>query len=76
MVALGDSITDGVGSTYDGNDRWPNDLGRRLAASQYPHLGVMDEGISGNRVVTDDFNGLRAPAPAESPHWPGSTATC
>lgn len=59
VVALGDSITDGVGSTYNGNDRWPNDLWRRLAASQYPHRGVIDEGISANRVVSDDFTGVQ-----------------
>lgn len=58
VVALGDSITDGVGSAYDGNTRWPNDLARRLLAqSQYPHAGVLDEGISGNQVVNDLFNG-------------------
>jgi lysophospholipase L1-like esterase len=59
VVAFGDSITDGVGSTYDGNDRWPNDLARRLLGqSQYPKMGVVDAGISGNRVVSDDFDGL------------------
>jgi lysophospholipase L1-like esterase len=58
VVAFGDSITDGVGSTYDGNNRWPNDLARRLLGqSQYPKLGVVDEGISGNRVAGDGFNG-------------------
>ncbi len=56
VVALGDSITDGVGSTPNGNDRWPNDLARRLLAGG-PHYGVVDEGISANRVVTDLFNG-------------------
>ncbi len=30
IVALGDSITDGRGSTTNGNDRWPDDLARRL----------------------------------------------
>ncbi|HEX4789717.1 MAG TPA: SGNH/GDSL hydrolase family protein, partial [Actinospica sp.] len=59
VVAFGDSITDGYGSTYDGNDRWPNDLARRLLGqTQYPQMGVIDEGISGNRVVSDDFDGL------------------
>jgi lysophospholipase L1-like esterase len=58
VVAFGDSITDGYQSTYNGNDRWPNDLWRRLAASQYPHRGVIDEGISANRVVSDDFTGV------------------
>ena len=59
VVALGDSITDGVGSTYNGNNRWPNDLWRRLAASPYPHRGILDEGISANRVATDDFTGVQ-----------------
>jgi lysophospholipase L1-like esterase len=59
VVALGDSITDGVGSTYNGNSRWPNDLWRRLGASSYPHRGVIDEGISANRVVSDDFTGVQ-----------------
>ena len=59
VVALGDSITDGYGSDYNDNDRWPNDLARRLLGQQqYPQMGVVDEGISGNRVVSDDFNGL------------------
>ena len=58
VVALGDSITDGYGSTQDANDRWPNDLARRLLGqTQYPQMGVVDEGISGNRVVSDDFTG-------------------
>jgi lysophospholipase L1-like esterase len=59
VVALGDSITDGYGSAQNGNSRWPNDLWRRLAASQYPHRGVIDEGISANKVVTDDFTGVQ-----------------
>jgi lysophospholipase L1-like esterase len=58
VIAFGDSITDGVGSAYNGNARWPNDLARRLLAqNRYPRQGVVDEGISGNRVVSDDFNG-------------------
>jgi len=31
VVTFGDSITDGDGSTVDGNDRWPNVLAARLA---------------------------------------------
>jgi lysophospholipase L1-like esterase len=52
IVALGDSITDGIGSTAGLNDRWPNFLARRLIArygNQAP--GVVDEGIGGNRVL-------------------------
>jgi len=52
VVAFGDSITDGVGSTIDGNGRWPNDLARRLDGLAGPTLAVADEGIGGNRVLT------------------------
>jgi len=59
VVAFGDSITDGYNSAYNGNARWPNFLARRLLAqSQYPQSGVVDEGISGNRILNDAFNGL------------------
>ena len=52
VVAYGDSITDGVGSAYDVNDRWPDFLARRLD-SQYGNQApaVIDEGIGGNRVL-------------------------
>ncbi|HEY3606186.1 MAG TPA: SGNH/GDSL hydrolase family protein [Pseudonocardiaceae bacterium] len=52
VIALGDSITDGVGSTVNANHRWPNLLANRLTS---PHFGVLDEGISGNKVVSDQF---------------------
>jgi lysophospholipase L1-like esterase len=51
LVAFGDSITDGVQSTVGGNDRWPNDLARRLDTVAGPTLSVADEGIGGNRVL-------------------------
>jgi len=51
VVALGDSITDGVQSAVGGNDRWPNDLARRLDGLAGPTLAVADEGIGGNRVL-------------------------
>jgi lysophospholipase L1-like esterase len=51
VVALGDSITDGVGSTVGADARWPNDLARRLDALGGPVLSVADEGIGGNRVL-------------------------
>ena len=38
LVAFGDSITDGVQSTVGGNDRWPNDLARRLDTVAGPTL--------------------------------------
>ncbi|HLI38843.1 MAG TPA: SGNH/GDSL hydrolase family protein [Streptosporangiaceae bacterium] len=54
IVAFGDSITDGFRSTVNANARWPNDLARRLLAGP-PGLvhPVVDEGISGNRVLND-----------------------
>jgi lysophospholipase L1-like esterase len=53
IVAFGDSITDGYQSLTSGNDRWPNYLARRLAALEGPHApGVVDEGISGNRILS------------------------
>jgi lysophospholipase L1-like esterase len=51
VIALGDSITDGVHSPTNANVRWPNDLARRLDALPGATLGVIDEGIGGNRVL-------------------------
>jgi lysophospholipase L1-like esterase len=53
VIALGDSITDGVGSPLDKDARWPNDLARRLNALTGPKLAVVDEGIGGNRVLNN-----------------------
>ena len=53
VIALGDSITDGVGSPFDKNARWPNDLARRLNALKGSKLAVVDEGIGGNRVLNN-----------------------
>ncbi|GLY27119.1 SGNH hydrolase [Kineosporia sp. NBRC 101731] len=52
---FGDSITEGASSTPDANRRWP-DL---LAARMHQHagtatLGVLNEGIGGNRVVSEN----------------------
>jgi lysophospholipase L1-like esterase len=52
VVTLGDSITDGYASQVNANDRWPTYLARRLAATSRP-LSVVDEGISGNRVLNN-----------------------
>ena len=53
VIALGDSITDGVGSPLDKNERWPNDLAARLDARSGATLAVVDEGIGGNRVLNN-----------------------
>jgi lysophospholipase L1-like esterase len=53
VIAFGDSITDGYQSDPNANDRWPNFLARRLDALAGPTMSVVDEGISGNQVLTD-----------------------
>lgn len=54
IVTLGDSITDGHASTVNGNDRWPDDLARRLQADPSTQaLSVLNEGIGGNRILLD-----------------------
>jgi lysophospholipase L1-like esterase len=52
VVAFGDSITDGYQSAVGANARWPNDLARRLQAAGQARA-VVDEGISGNRLLHD-----------------------
>jgi lysophospholipase L1-like esterase len=52
IVAFGDSITDGA-QGLNANARWPNYLARRLhAAFGYRAPAVVNEGISGNRVLS------------------------
>jgi len=54
IVAFGDSITDGFASTVNANARWPNDLARRILAGPTGQVHpVVDEGISGNRILND-----------------------
>jgi lysophospholipase L1-like esterase len=62
LVALGDSITDGQGSTSNANRRWPDYLARRLQASlgTAGRIGVVNRGISGNSMLTDYPNALLA----------------
>lgn len=54
IVAFGDSITDGARSTKDANQRWPDLLAKRLQANKKTrNVGVLNEGIGGNRVLHD-----------------------
>jgi lysophospholipase L1-like esterase len=54
IVAFGDSITDGARSTPDTNHSWPALLAARLAANKATsHIAVVNEGIGGNRLLTD-----------------------
>ena len=54
VVAFGDSLTDGYLSSYNQNARWPDDLARRLLAHGGPGLSVLDAGISGNYVASEN----------------------
>jgi lysophospholipase L1-like esterase len=59
LVALGDSQTDGARSTNNANRRWPDYLARRLQAESGPGalpVGVVNRGISGNRLLGDADN--------------------
>jgi lysophospholipase L1-like esterase len=51
IVAFGDSITDGVGSTLNGDDRWPDVFSRRLHAALGSSYAMVNEGIGGNMVI-------------------------
>lgn len=54
IVAFGDSITDGATSTPNTNRSWPSLLAERLAAnSDTASIAVVNQGISGNRVLSD-----------------------
>ncbi|MFE9903894.1 SGNH/GDSL hydrolase family protein [Streptomyces achromogenes] len=53
-VVLGDSLSDGRGSTTNGNDRWPDRLRSRLAARPgTADIAVVNEAAGGNRVLRD-----------------------
>ena len=61
IVTLGDSITDGRGSTTDGNDRWPDDLALCLSTNPpTASVAVVNMGIGGNGI----FGGLGPAAEA------------
>jgi lysophospholipase L1-like esterase len=48
VVAVGDSITDGNGSSFGQDQRWPDHLARRLAPRG---VAVLNAGIAGNRLL-------------------------
>jgi len=53
LVVLGNSIADGRGSGTDKNNRWPDNLARRLQGSaSTEHVAVLNAGIGGNKVLT------------------------
>ena len=62
VVAFGDSITDGTGSTINGDDRWPDIFSRRVHAAFGERFSVVNQGIGGNQVI-GPVNYLAEPAP-------------
>ncbi|MGK5685271.1 SGNH/GDSL hydrolase family protein [Actinoplanes sp. URMC 104] len=48
LAVVGDSLTDGRGSTTDGNDRWPDQLFARG-----PRAAILNQAAGGNRVLND-----------------------
>ena len=67
VVAFGDSITDGMASTMNGDDRWPDVLDRRLRAAYGNRVAVVNAGIGGNQVVGPAVY----PPPKPLPPFPG-----
>ncbi len=53
IVTYGDSITDGATSTPNTDRSWPSFLARRLAAAGATNIAVLNQGISGNRLLRD-----------------------
>jgi lysophospholipase L1-like esterase len=52
IVAIGDSITDGMRSTPNANRRWPDALTRRLQQKGARNTAIVNAGISGNRLLS------------------------
>lgn len=56
VAIVGDSITDGRGSTTNGNDRWPDQLLTRLQSSQaLKSTALLNLAAGGNRVLADSL---------------------
>ncbi|HYL98074.1 MAG TPA: SGNH/GDSL hydrolase family protein, partial [Blastocatellia bacterium] len=68
IVAFGSSTTDGDGSTEDANRRWPDVLAARLQQESggERELGVLNEGIIGNRLLTDSHSPRQTGGPFEA----------
>jgi lysophospholipase L1-like esterase len=63
VVIMGDSITDGVGSTRDANRRWSDALAERLQADPaLASIAVVNAGIAGNRILNDGVEPFIGPS--------------
>jgi lysophospholipase L1-like esterase len=52
LVIIGDSITDGRGSTDDKNNRWPDLVLARLQSSNHTNVAVNNQAAGGNCVLS------------------------
>ncbi|MBP5537735.1 MAG: SGNH/GDSL hydrolase family protein [Bacteroidales bacterium] len=58
IAVLGDSITDGRGTTTNGQNRWTDNLSKRLLANwRTRKLSVLNLGLGGNCVFLEGGNG-------------------
>jgi lysophospholipase L1-like esterase len=64
VCAFGDSITDGVNSTLNGSDTWPDQLSRRLHSAYGNKISVVNEAISGNTVNSPRPGGTSVNGPS------------
>lgn len=63
VVVVGDSISDGIGSTLDRNARWPDVLAERLQGDPaLAGIAVVNSGISGNRILNDGVDPFVGPS--------------
>jgi len=63
FIVLGDSITDGVGSSENANARWPDRLAERLQRDpMLASIAVVNAGIAGNRILNDGVAPYRGPS--------------
>lgn len=54
VAVVGDSLTDGRGSTTNGNDRWPDQFYDRLRSHPATSdTAVLNQALGGNRVLAD-----------------------
>jgi len=53
FVAIGDSLTDGRGTTTDGDTRWTDALLARIRSAGMSGVAVVNSGLGGNRVLRD-----------------------
>jgi len=68
IVAFGSSTTDGDGSTKDANRRWLDVLAERLqkAGGHAAELGVLNQGIIGNRLLSDNHSSRQKGGPFQA----------